>query len=99
MESERFSVPELLFHPSDVDIQQSGLAEATGHCVGALEEVSLVHISNTGVQCLDLVYLLLLAGMWRMLSQYCINGRKYAVTKYQRKISKRCHAVPTINVD
>ncbi len=28
METERFSVPELLFHPSDIGIDQAGIAEA-----------------------------------------------------------------------
>lgn len=37
MESERFTVPEILFTPSDVGIQQAGIAEACAMAIQALE--------------------------------------------------------------
>ena len=33
MNVERFSIPELLFHPSDIGIQEMGVAEAVIHTV------------------------------------------------------------------
>jgi len=36
--NERFAVPELLFHPSDVGIQEMGLPEALVHAIGTLPE-------------------------------------------------------------
>lgn len=33
MNNERFAVPELLFHPSDVGVQEMGIAEALIHAV------------------------------------------------------------------
>uniref|UniRef100_T1INQ6 Actin-related protein 6 n=1 Tax=Strigamia maritima TaxID=126957 RepID=T1INQ6_STRMM len=38
MNNERFSIPELLFHPSDVGIQQMGIAEAIVHAIKATPE-------------------------------------------------------------
>ena len=33
MNIERFSIPELLFHPSDIGIQEMGVAEAVVHTI------------------------------------------------------------------
>ena len=33
MNNERFAVPELLFHPSDIGIQQMGISEAIVHVI------------------------------------------------------------------
>lgn len=33
MNNERFAVPEILFHPSDIGIQEMGIAEAVVHVV------------------------------------------------------------------
>ena len=33
MNNERFAVPELLFHPSDIGIQQMGISEAIAHVI------------------------------------------------------------------
>lgn len=38
MNNERFSVPEILFRPSDVGIHQMGVAEAVSHVVSKLPE-------------------------------------------------------------
>lgn len=38
MNIERFSVPEILFHPSDVDIQEMGIPEAIVYCISLLPE-------------------------------------------------------------
>ena len=38
MNIERFSVPELLFHPSDIGLEEMGIPEAIGHCVSSLPE-------------------------------------------------------------
>ena len=40
MESERFSVPELLFNPSDIGIDQAGIVEATWQSLQQLPTVS-----------------------------------------------------------
>jgi len=37
MNIERFAVPELLFHPSDVSISQMGIPEAIVHCVSLVD--------------------------------------------------------------
>ena len=39
LESERFAVPEVLFHPSDIGMEQAGVAEATGQCLSKLSKV------------------------------------------------------------
>ena len=39
METERFSVPEILFNPSDVGIDQAGVAEATWQSLQSLSQV------------------------------------------------------------
>lgn len=39
METERFSIPEVLFHPSDVGIEQAGIAEATWQSLSGLDQV------------------------------------------------------------
>ena len=39
MESERFAVPEVLFHPSDVGMDQGGVADACGEALAALSPV------------------------------------------------------------
>lgn len=44
METERFSVPELLFYPSDIGLQQAGVAETTAQSLNCLSQV----ISLTG---------------------------------------------------
>jgi actin-related protein 6 len=38
MNNERFAVPELLFHPSDVGVQEMGVAEALVHAISSLPE-------------------------------------------------------------
>ena len=38
MNNERFSIPEILFHPSDVGIQEMGLPEAIVHSIESLDE-------------------------------------------------------------
>eukprot|EP01035_Chromulina_nebulosa_P022047 gene22047-28540_t len=41
MESERFCVPELLFHPSDIGIEMAGIAEATWQSLRRLDELDI----------------------------------------------------------
>ncbi|GFO41916.1 actin-related protein 6-like, partial [Plakobranchus ocellatus] len=38
MNNERFAVPELLFRPSDVGIQEMGISEGVMHCINLVEE-------------------------------------------------------------
>ncbi|CAL1712194.1 unnamed protein product [Somion occarium] len=38
MENERFSVPEILFHPDDIGLEQSGLATTIAHSISLLPE-------------------------------------------------------------
>ena len=38
LNNERFSVPEIIFNPSDVGIMQMGLAEAIAHCISLCDE-------------------------------------------------------------
>lgn len=40
MESERFSVPELLFRPTDIGLAQAGVTEATAQMISLLHDVS-----------------------------------------------------------
>jgi actin-related protein 6 len=39
METERFCVPELLFNPGDIGIDQAGVAEVTWQALQALDQV------------------------------------------------------------
>jgi hypothetical protein len=39
METERFSVPELLFQPTDIGLQQAGLSESCWQALQFLHEV------------------------------------------------------------
>ena len=38
MNNERFTIPEMLFHPSDVGIQEMGLSEAIVYSIESLDE-------------------------------------------------------------
>ena len=44
MESERFSVPEVLFHPSDIGMEMAGISEATWQGLSKLDDVNLLFI-------------------------------------------------------
>ncbi|KAG5669944.1 hypothetical protein PVAND_000233 [Polypedilum vanderplanki] len=44
LNNERFAVPELLFHPLDIGIDQMGLAEATIHAINACPEETRPHL-------------------------------------------------------
>jgi actin-related protein 6 len=44
LNNERFAVPELLFHPSDIGIQQKGVAEAVYDAVLACPEETRPHL-------------------------------------------------------
>lgn len=39
MESERFSIPEVLFRPTDIGMNQAGIVETVGQVVNSLHEV------------------------------------------------------------
>jgi len=41
METERFAVPEVLFHPSDIGMNQAGICEAMSQCIAELSDVEL----------------------------------------------------------
>jgi actin-related protein 6 len=40
LESERFAVPEVLFHPSDIGMEQAGVVEAASQCLSGLSKVN-----------------------------------------------------------
>lgn len=44
MNNERFSIPEILFHPSDIGIKQMGISEAIIDCLKACEEEAWPHL-------------------------------------------------------
>lgn len=44
METERFCVPELLFNPGDIGIDQAGVAETASQSLQALNQVSSKHV-------------------------------------------------------
>ena len=44
MNNERFTIPEILFHPSDVGIKQMGIPEAIIDCLKACEEETWPHL-------------------------------------------------------
>lgn len=46
MNNERFSVPELLFHPSDIGIQQMGISEAIVHVIEKFPTEVQCHLYN-----------------------------------------------------
>lgn len=43
---ERFTIPEILFHPSDIGIQQMGLPEAIVHSINLCPEETRPHLYN-----------------------------------------------------
>lgn len=45
LDVERFSVPEVLFHPSDIDIKQAGVPEAIVQAVQGSTQHTLSHSS------------------------------------------------------
>ncbi|RUS92155.1 hypothetical protein EGW08_000008 [Elysia chlorotica] len=49
MNNERFSVPELLFKPSDVGIQEMGISEGIMHCLSLVETELAPHLLNNVV--------------------------------------------------
>jgi hypothetical protein len=51
METERFSVPELLFYPNDIGLQQAGLSETTWQSLHALDQVWLYHFCRYKMWC------------------------------------------------
>lgn len=57
MNNERFGVPELLFRPSDVGIQEMGLSEAIMHCTTLVEtgkvDLSLFDGWTSSMLCFD----------------------------------------------
>lgn len=44
LNNERFAVPEVLFNPSDVSIQEMGIPEAIVYCIGLVEEDMRPHL-------------------------------------------------------
>ncbi|KAL5009609.1 hypothetical protein ScPMuIL_011914 [Solemya velum] len=46
MNNERFAVPELIFHPSDVGVQEMGLTEALMHSINSTQEEMQPHLLN-----------------------------------------------------
>lgn len=44
LNNERFSIPELLFHPSDVGIQEMGITEAIVHSINKCPEETRPHL-------------------------------------------------------
>ncbi|KAK2142530.1 hypothetical protein LSH36_942g01043 [Paralvinella palmiformis] len=46
LNNERFSVPEVLFHPSDIGIQEMGLAETVVHSISCTPEEMHPHLYN-----------------------------------------------------
>lgn len=49
METERFSVPEVLFHPSDIGMDQAGLPEAVEQSLHELNEVEQAVLTRSGI--------------------------------------------------
>ncbi len=47
MESERFTVPEVLFRPTDVGMNQAGIIEAVGQSLNCLHEVSQLNLLHS----------------------------------------------------
>lgn len=43
---ERFTIPEILFHPSDIGIQQMGISEAIIHSINMCPELTRPHLFN-----------------------------------------------------
>jgi actin-related protein len=46
METERISVPELLFYPSDVGLLQAGVSETTGDSINSLSSIHAEAVSQ-----------------------------------------------------
>lgn len=49
VDSERFSVPEVLFRPSDVEIDQAGITEATWQALNKLESVQELGLASANI--------------------------------------------------
>ena len=68
MEAERFSVPELLFNPSDIGMEMAGIAEATAQSVRQLHEVS-------SAKCHNVFFNFNADGNWSLYSTRIADGR------------------------
>ena len=44
LNNERFSIPEILFHPSDIGISQMGISEAIVHSINKCPEETRPHL-------------------------------------------------------
>ena len=51
MNNERFAVPELLFRPSDVGVQEMGITEALIHAVESTPQGKHINTQSTTQQC------------------------------------------------
>ena len=51
MNNERFSIPEVLFHPSDIGIQEMGISEAIIHTINGTPEGKLDHFFLNNFYC------------------------------------------------
>ena len=51
MNNERFSIPEVLFHPSDIGIQEMGISEAIIHTINGTPEGKLYHFFLNNFYC------------------------------------------------
>ena len=49
VDSERFTVPEVLFRPSDIEIDQAGIAEATWQALNKLETVQELGLASANI--------------------------------------------------
>lgn len=78
MNNERFMIPEILMHPSDIGIQQAGIPEVITQSVNACDPGTrviqlLLYISWNAL----ITQSLLVRTPWSTLRKYCARGRKY----------------------
>jgi hypothetical protein len=86
MESERFSVPELLFSPAIVGLQQAGIAEAAWQGLRTLHEVRSM-VVYVGQDCLLAANSWSRAGgSWPSMCKYSAYGWKYEISSSSRKV-------------
>lgn len=94
MESERFSVPELLFRPTDIGLAQAGVTESTSQMLDRLHDVSADAVCMI-VSCRPFLYVALtyyyvyLDGDWFVCATCYFDRRECLHAALQKQIRKR----------
>jgi hypothetical protein len=90
MNNERFTIPELLFHPSDINIEEMGIPEAIVHSIESCASGNFIYATLSCHICLPIFLLLFLFYFVEFRNQasfiqlYITNRWKCAYARFQR---------------